>query len=159
MADMTVIDFADTPLPVHGDTEAKFTPVANSAKMREVAAATTAPARIADHDTADVFDSIVVGPRPTARWVIVSSIWEPLSDGNTVPGAGLLESVLLTTTTKVRVPYQLLVLSQKEIQVLYSSDATVIHRFWLRRSGHVLLTSHAACSSGETSRDEASRRQ
>src|SRR5262245_62006510 len=58
IAETTVIAFADAPAPDQGDMDARSTPVATSASTIEVAAATTAPARIAAQDTADVLDSV-----------------------------------------------------------------------------------------------------
>jgi hypothetical protein len=53
--------------------EAKSKPVASSTRMREVAAATTAPAKMAPQDTADVLDSTVAGTRAAVPLVIVRS--------------------------------------------------------------------------------------
>jgi hypothetical protein len=52
----------DVPLPDQGDTEAKPIPAASRTKISEVAAATTAPARMAAQDTAEVLASMVLDP-------------------------------------------------------------------------------------------------
>jgi hypothetical protein len=53
--------------------EAKSKPVANSTRIREVAAATAAPAKMAPQDTADVLDSTAAGTRAAVPLVIVRS--------------------------------------------------------------------------------------
>jgi hypothetical protein len=62
IAVITRIGVPDAPLPDQGDTEAKPMPAATRTKISEVAAATTAPARMAAQDTAEVLASTVLDP-------------------------------------------------------------------------------------------------
>ncbi|HEY6484591.1 MAG TPA: hypothetical protein VIY54_13790 [Steroidobacteraceae bacterium] len=57
---------ADAPLLGQGDTEASPSPEPNATSNNEVAAATTVPAKIAAHDTADRDDSVAAPPAVTA---------------------------------------------------------------------------------------------
>src|SRR5581483_2905343 len=66
MAVMTEKLVRETPLEGHGDTAASPSPEASASNMRETEAATTAPAIIAPHDTAEVEASTVGG------WAAVS---------------------------------------------------------------------------------------
>jgi hypothetical protein len=50
---------SETPLLGQGDTEARPRPEASANRISETAAATTAPAMIAAHDTADLVASTV----------------------------------------------------------------------------------------------------
>jgi hypothetical protein len=50
---------SDAPLLGHGETEASPNPEASANRISETAAATTAPATMAPHDTADLDDSTV----------------------------------------------------------------------------------------------------
>jgi len=62
IAVITVNVVAEAPCPGHGDTEANPKPAPTARSMRDTDAATTAPARIAGHDTAELNDSTVVDP-------------------------------------------------------------------------------------------------
>jgi hypothetical protein len=55
----------ETPLLGQGDTEARPRPEASASRISETAAATTEPAMIAAHDTADLVAS-TVGASPAA---------------------------------------------------------------------------------------------
>src|ERR1700691_2514497 len=54
---------ADTPLSLHGETAEKPMPAPNATSKRVNAAAATAPAATAAHDTAGCASTIVVAPR------------------------------------------------------------------------------------------------
>jgi hypothetical protein len=56
---MTENVVSDAPLLGHGETDARPNPDANANRISDTAAATTAPATIAPHDTADLVDSTV----------------------------------------------------------------------------------------------------
>jgi len=77
IADTAVIDLADAPLPGQGETEAKSTPATTSASTSEVAAATTAPARMAAQDTADALDSTAESSRVVRCAIVRFSIRRP----------------------------------------------------------------------------------